>query len=450
MKRLLRYFSGSLSLFLLAFVLAVIIWANAVRQADPVTTMSLQLPLKIIPRPDGLVLTTPPDTALVTVSAPASVLRTLGPVDFTAIVDLSSAELGQVETPVEILTTAAEAQIISVFPESVTLELDQQISRDVPVTVDVRGTVSRGHAASEAIIDPPTLRVTGPAGEVNRISEVRTTVFLDNTRETLIRTPRLLLYDAQGNVMSVTASGLTLAPDQVTVTIPINELAGFVERTVSVNWIGEPAPGYRLLQVSVAEPRTVLLTGPSETLSSLQVLETEPIDITGLKALTTFRVGLILPDGVSLVEQQDVEVKVDVEPILTSDVLVRPLTTLNMGKELTATLSVNEVRVFLFGPLEVLDALAEEDVRATVDLFGLDVGTYALTPTINVPSQNIEIRSFQPTRVTVQITNTLTPTATGADSAESLTLSPVRPIPVQSVFYAAQPLIAHAGRWYYL
>lgn len=450
MKRLVRYFSGSFSLFLVAFVLAIIIWANAVRQADPVTTMSLQLPLQIIPRPDGLVLTTPPDTALVTVSAPASVLRTLGPGDFTAIVDLSSADLGQVETRVEILTTAAEAQIISVFPESVTLELDQQISRDVPITVDVRGTVSRGHAASEAIADPPSIQVTGPAREVNRISEVRTTVFLDNSRETVIRTPRLLLYDAQGNVMSVTSSGLTLIPEQATVTIPINELAGFAERTVSVNWVGEPASGYRLMQVSVAEPRTVLLTGPSETLGSLQVLETEPIDITGLKAQTTFHVGLVLPDGVSLVEQQDVEVEVDIEPILTSDVLVRPLTMLNLGKNLTATLSINEVRLFLFGPLEVLDALVAEDVRAAVDLFGLDAGAYVLTPTINVPSQNIEIRSFQPTRVTVQITSTITPTETGGISAESLTLSPSHLTPARHRHTIAAPLVAHIGRWYYL
>ncbi len=448
MARLLRYFSGSLSTFLLALLLAVVIWANAVRQADPITTASLQLPLQVIPRPNGLVLTTPPATALVTVSAPASVLRTLGPGDFTAVADLSSADLGIVEIPVEILTTATEAQIVSVFPESITVELDQQITRVMPVTVETRGTVSRGHTAGDPIVDPPAITVTGPAREVDRLSQARTVIFMDNARETLVRTIRLVLYDGQGNVMSAEAGGLVLTPEQATVTIPVQELAGFAERTVSVNWVGEPAPGYRLLQVSVAEPRTVLLTGPAEALDNIQVLETTPIDITGLKASTTFRVGLLLPEGVRLVEQQEVEVQVAVEPILTSNVLVRPLNILNLSASLTATLSVEEVRIFLFGPLEELDALLEEDTQATVDLFGLDVGAYVLTPTLSMLSHNIEVRSLQPARVTVQITRTLTETDGGKDSAEIplLSLFPSLPPASAPIPLLASPAIAHPGR----
>ncbi len=408
MKRIVRLFATNLPSLLLAFILSVVIWANAVREADPVENVSYQLSLEIVPRPNGLLLTTPPDTILVTLTAPQSVLAGLSPADLRAVVDLSSSRLGIVEAPVEIMGQPERAQVVSIFPDTVTVELDEEITREVPITLDLRGTVAAGHRASDPIFDPPVIQVTGPAREVSRLAEARVTIFLESTRETVVRSPRPLLYDEQGNVVSTASSDIQLSPEQTTVTIPVEQLTGFAERAVSVNWSGEPATGYRLLQVSVVEPRSVLLTGPPLTLDTIRVVETEPLNIAGLRASATFRVSLVLPSDVSLVEQRPVEVLVEIEPILTSSVVARPPEIRSLGRNLTATLSTDEVRVFLFGPLEILDTLTPEDVRVTVDLFGLDEGVYPLTPTISLPVRSVEIRSFQPARITVQISSTLT------------------------------------------
>jgi hypothetical protein len=85
---------------------------------------------------------------------------------------------------------------------------------------------------------------------------------------------------------------------------------------------------------------------------------------------------------------------------------------------LEAIIEPQEVRVFMFGPLPVLESLADDDVRVTVDLFGLMTGTHILDPLVTVSANEVEVRSTQPAQVTVVITgaitttNAITPSAT--------------------------------------
>ena len=83
-----------------------------------------------------------------------------------------------------------------------------------------------------------------------------------------------------------------------------------------------------------------------------------------------------------------------------------------MDKGLTAVVTPEEVRVVVFGPLPALDSLAEDEVRVTVDAFGLLTGTYNLEPVVSLPDRGIELRSVQPQLVTVIITAAVTDTLT--------------------------------------
>ena len=85
-------------------------------------------------------------------------------------------------------------------------------------------------------------------------------------------------------------------------------------------------------------------------------------------------------------------VTVEIEPIKTSAVVTKPPEILALGTGLTATLGTDEVRVFLFGPLEILDSVID-DVNVVVDLFGLGTGTFVVEPSIIVPVESIEVRS---------------------------------------------------------
>jgi hypothetical protein len=110
---------------------------------------------------------------------------------------------------------------------------------------------------------------------------------------------------------------------------------------------------------------------------------------------------------------------------------------------LEAILRPEQVRVVLFGPLPVLDALPDDDVRVSIDVFGLDEGTYSIAPKVDIPDRGVEIRSVQPGSVGVILTPTITTTLpiTGTVTPESRA-----PTAVGGVVASATPLSGPAAQ----
>lgn len=422
MMRFLRSLLANLATLLLSLFLAVFIWVNAIQAEDPTISKSLQVPVDFVGRPDNTALLVPgnPNQSVqIVFQGPSSVVNRLAADDFVATVDLSQAPFGE-EVPVEVVVRPENSQSTILFqsPEQINVHLERLISRDIPVELEIRGTVARGHTYEEPLVDPRHITVIGTASEVEPLEFARVTVFLSNDRQTKVESPQPIFYDRQGRVASV--SNLELSQEQVQVTIPINEAADFKEVPITVDWEGVPAPGYRLLSINV-DPPSVLVTGRPTQIQQLNRVQTERIDITGLTETFIQQVALTLPDGIALDEVSEVFVTVEIEPIYNTFTYNRAVELQGLATELEATVAPEEVRIVLYGPLPVLETLLDEEVRVAVDLFGLDVGTYNLEPDVNFPDRGIELRSIQPSLVTVNITPTITTTS-------HLTQTPLLPL----------------------
>jgi YbbR domain-containing protein len=392
---------------ILSLILAIFIWSVAVRDSDPDDNLQLELPVQVIGRPAEHTVTGIPDSIGLGVRGPGSIINQLGRDDFVAELDLTNVGPGETAVPINVRYNVDTVELVWQVPQETTVLIERLVTKEVPVRLDAEGGVARGYIMGEPFLDPATISVSGVASRVDAVAEARVTVFLDNPQEDVVETRRPIFYDQQGNITSVNA--LDVNTDEVVVTVPVDQLAGFAAKPIIVNWEGEPAQGYRLLDVRV-EPDSVLVTGSPTRLESLTRVQTEPIDISGLRESRTMQVALDLPAGIELDEVQPVFVEIEIEPILTSSVIRKTPEIRALPEGLTVTLDVEEVRVFLFGPLDKLDSLVEDDVRVTVDLFGLDVGEHSLEPDADVFVSEIEVRSIQPPQVTVNLTHTLTET----------------------------------------
>lgn len=407
--------------FVVALILALVIWANASQTQDPVRTRFLEVPVAYEGLPQRTVLLDAgrQDTVQLRLEGPDSIIQALTADDFRATVDLSQVPAGQVVTVPIVASGGPPGVTISfITPEEVDVQLEQQVTREVPVGLDLRGSVARGHTQGEPLIEPPVVTVSGPGSRVNELDLALVTVFLNNAVETRTEATQPIFYDQQGRVASVT--GLEVDTNQITVTIPVEESAGFADKLVNVVWLGEPAPGYRLLSVT-ADPPSLLVEGRPAQLNAMTSIRTEAIDITGLTESFQQAAVLDLPIGITVDPEQVVTINVEIEPILTTDTYNRTVEVLGLPPELEAIVRPDQVRVVLFGPLPVLDALPEEDVRVTVDVFGLEEGEYNLEPEVDIPDRGLEIRSVQPGTVSVTVTPTITTTTpiTGTVTPES-------------------------------
>lgn len=430
--------------FLLALVLAFFIWMSASETQDPIRTRFLEVPLQYV----GL----PADTTLVDVDArqtvqirlegPDTILQEITPDDFVATADLSQVPSGErVSVEINVTTTKSGAEISFITPEQVDVTLEQQVTRDIPVELDIRGSVARGHTQGEPLIEPPSIRVSGPESQVSQLNFALVTIFLNSTVETLIETSSPIFYDQAGRVSSVSA--LDLSHDEVTVTVPVEESAGFADKLVTVVWTGEPAPGYRLLSVT-ADPPSVLVEGRPAQVNLLASVTTEPIDIDGLTESFQQAAVLALPTGISVDPEQTVTVNIEIEPILTTSSYNRVPEPRGLRSGYEAIIEPEQVRVVLFGPLPVLDALSEDDVRVILDLFGLEPGRYSIVPDVDIPDRGIEIRSVQPSAVTVTISEAVTNlesppdeqvVSTNAITPTVMTATPPRSLRIPAICY---------------
>ena len=429
MSQLFKSILGNLTSMLLAFVLAVIIWAAAVRGANPLVTEDFVLTLTIIERPDAILRNEPETRVQIQVEAAQNTMAQLSASDFEAFIDLNGVDFGNSDVPIqlELADDAVDIDLatVQIFPRTTEVELDRLITVELPVNIRVQGNPAGTHSIGSTVADPATVSVTGPATRLNVLKEARATVFLDSTtRDTRTVTRQLIFYDKQDNPVSLNSAEIEISASEASVTVEIEELAGVADVAIRARWRGRTATGYRFLS-AVPEPRSVLVQGSPEVIQNLRSIPTEEIDISGLVAPEIFRVALELPEGVTLLDSNPVVVEVDVERIFTTDSFIATPTVIGLGEELTATIGITEVNVILFGPLEALDTISDDDVRVDVSLFGLEEGEHDVELVVSPPPlEGIETRSFQPDIITVVISSIVTETITntqGITGTESLT-----------------------------
>lgn len=411
---------ADLMALLLSLLLALVIWVNAQQGEDPIIRRALQIPVELTGIPENVRIIEPSNlnsAVLVVYEGPTSVVDKLTTTDFSATVDVSLVPNGQPQTvPVIVRVDNDEITMDPPAPSEINVYLEELITKEVPVELDLRGSVPRGYDAGEALLEPQFITVKGIASDVERLASARVTVFLSTEdTQTKVVSPQPIFYDQQGRVTGV--SNLEVSDNQVTVTIPIQEAADFANKVISVNVVGDPAPGYRVLNTSV-DPPSVLVTGRPSQLELPFRVQTEPIDVTGLTESMQTRVSLVLPSGITLDEVQEIVATVEIEPFSSTKIFNRPIEVLGLNEELEAVIQPETARVVLFGPLPALDALPEQEVEVTVDVFGLEEGTFELEPTVSIPDRGLEIRSVQPALITVIITQPMTTTAGLTETAQ--------------------------------
>jgi len=163
------------SLKLTAVLVAVTLWL--VVRGDSAAERVITVPLEVrVPR--FMEITNErPSTVDVTVRGAVSNIW-FGQSLPTCIVDLQSADEGEHILPLSPssvrIPRATGLEVLSVRPARITLKLERSVTREVPVTVTLRGDPSPGFEVYSTTANPPTVLVVGPRSRIDRIGGVAT------------------------------------------------------------------------------------------------------------------------------------------------------------------------------------------------------------------------------------------------------------------------------------
>jgi len=402
-----RKFLKDLPTLILSFLLAVAVWISAVTAADPNETRQFPEAVKVEVLgldPEFSLVGDVPDTIIVTITAPNSVWNTLltTPDVVNAYLDLSGKMAGDYEIKIKTQVDARPVEVVSVEPAFVRVHLEKSATISLPVELMPQGEAATGYDIGTPSFSENTANVTGPESLIAQIDKVIAPVNIEGILQTLSQAVRLRAVDKNG----LTVENVSIAPDRVTVTLPVESESGYRNLAVKAVVAGQLAAGYRLSNISVMPPTVTVYSADTELVNQLPgYIETSVISITSAKSDIDMGVSLNLPSGLSVVGDQMVSVHIGISPIENSITIQNiKVELIGLPEGLKAVISPEYVSVIVSGPLILLNQLTSAQVHVSVDVTGKQVGTYQLTPIVEVTISELRIESILPGTIEIHLT----------------------------------------------
>ena len=383
--------------FLLALVISGSLWARLTLEQNPqrVDLYPTELTVEARGLPTTLVVANELPTVKVRVAVPQEIWSSLSPGSFRVSVDLTGAKPGLVQADVVVETDPA-VRVLEVTPSKVSVSVEELRTITVPVQVDLTGSMPFGFRAGEPAANPSLVEVSGPSSAVERVNVAAVTLSLNDARSTIDRS---LKPEPRGPTGVV--SGVRTEPQNVTVTLPVEQIAGSKAVSVVAVVQGQPAPGYWQGPITI-DPLSVQIVGDPVVLDSVTVLNTAPVDVGGAQGEVVRAVPISRPSGVTLVRDTTATVRVAILPLQAQQVRDVSVTLANVPEELAATVTPATIGVSISGGQPTLARLTPSDVSLTVDVRDLPAGTHVLPVTAQVPD-GVRVDRMLPDQVTVTL-----------------------------------------------
>ena len=408
-----RWLSKNISTLLLAFILSVVVWVSAVVTADPNEEhISHPIRIEVVGQDPKLMLIGEiPETVQLTLKAPRSIWNELNdnPKLIQAWIDLSGLEPGEHNVEVRTSIDINPIRFVNVDPQDIRLTLEPLAAGSFPIELSVNGEPPLGYKKGTVLLEPNEVTVSGPASSVEKVALVRSSIDISGESETLKTTIPVEVVDENGE----TIHDVTVTPNEISVTQPINLLGGFKNVVVKVTTTGQVANGYRLTNVSVSPPTVTVFSEDPRKIDGIPgFVDTLPVDLTDLSDDIEINVGLSLPPGIELVRVPDVLVQVSLAAIESSRTYSVPVEVVGLAQDLEAAISPVQVDVIAAGPINILEMLTPADFRIILDLEGLPAGIYQRSPEVERVPDQVRVQTTLPETVEVDISVAPTPTPT--------------------------------------
>jgi YbbR domain-containing protein len=402
--KIMRWLGSNLTSLILSLLLALVVWISAVTSANPSMEAEFVLPLEVHQQASNIAIVDDlPDSISVTLLAPESIIQQLEEENpLVAFIDLANISAGTYRFPVQV-DIPDQMQPIRVMeqnPEQLELRVSNLISKILPISIQIEGEPAIGYQTGSLSWDGEIVEITGQENRVQDVVSVMGVLDITDATGTISRTVDLEARDANDEVMT----GITLSPDMVTVEQVISLQGGYRNLAVNVTTVGSVEPGYRFTSITPAPPTVMVFSEDPLLVESLPgYVNTKPLDLTGVDDYLETILELDLPEGITVVGDPTVLVQVNVTALETNLVISREIEVIGLLPGLNAEVSPLQVTVSVSGPVPVLENLTLKDIRVVVDLTDLGVGTYTITPTVEILPDDVVFEDLSPITVEVVI-----------------------------------------------
>lgn len=243
-------------------------------------------------------------------------------------------------------SSSVEAEIST--PSSFQIVLDEVITKEVPVTIQVDGTPSTGYMYDDPEGEQDSVSVTGPKTVVNQIRKATAVVPAEDstglTKTTSVLASFTFLDEKN---QPVDQTHLTSEPNDYSVTIPVYAVA---KLPLTINLISSDTVDKNSIKATI-DPQEIAVYGAEEVISKLTAISLGDLQLStvSLDEDDPITIPIELPAGVTRVQGEATSAKVTIQAVgmSTREMPVTRITLQNSGSDpnLTATLRTTSVNI---------------------------------------------------------------------------------------------------------
>ena len=157
----------------IALICAVLLWFYAETQENPSKERQLTVSVQYVNLASGYVIEEAGKSVQVTVKGNETDIMSLRSDDFTAVVDLSGAVIGSMSYPVQVSGASVSEKFVYT-PDKLTVTIDQIQQKEVPVHVQLDGTVAPYYELQQVDAQFDTVVIQGKSSDIASIQSVDT------------------------------------------------------------------------------------------------------------------------------------------------------------------------------------------------------------------------------------------------------------------------------------
>lgn len=273
-------------------------------------------------------------------------------------------------------------------PAAIRLTVEKRLTKEIPVNVAFTGAVPEEFIADteNVLLDYPVVNIKGPASVVEKITQARVDIDLEDRTESLSESYRFVLCDEEGNPMD--AAKITTDVAEIHLDVKIQR---YKEIPLKLNVIygGGATEGYTRYEI---KPASIRVSGSDAVLADLSeiVLGTVNFAEQTENAQTTYAINL--PEGVTnLTGITEATAEIRFVGLSIKEFTTENIEVINVPEGLDYELMNEVVKVTLRGPIGRINQITPEDIQVTVDLTGKETGASTVKAAITVRGDTEEL-----------------------------------------------------------
>ncbi len=297
--------------------------------------------------------------------------------------DLSGYTVGQHKVNLK-YNHSVETVKYKLDPSTITIKISEKVSASKALTHDVlnQDKIDPKLAIGSVTLDSDSVVVKSSDSILKKVATVKALVDvgnsgLDKAGKFKIESIPLVAYDENGNIIN----NVEIVPARINAEVVVTSYS--IEVPIKVVTTGTATVGYAISDVSSSVVK-VALYGEQSVLANIQFIEAL-IDINDLSSDKTYNVSLTKPNGVRFMSETATTVTASVQAETTMEINLTSITWENLDERYSAnaaSISDTIVTVIAKGVKSVLNTIDVNNIKATVDLSGLGLGTHNVPVTI--------------------------------------------------------------------